>query len=102
MLKNQNTKNSALFDDSTSHINTSSNNSNIVHKQTATSTVSNDNKKLLKSEKQSLLVKNGIAISRRHKELRESELSGVRNKELRTELRDLNKTRRVIQRTATT
>jgi hypothetical protein len=41
MLKNQKT---FLFDDSVSNINTSSNNSNVVHKQTTTTKVSNDNK----------------------------------------------------------
>jgi hypothetical protein len=55
MLKNQNP---VLFDDSISSIETSSNNSHIVHKQTVTSKVSNDNKDSLKSKKHVLLGKN--------------------------------------------
>lgn len=45
MLKN---KNLVLFDDSISHINTSSNDSNIVHKRAVTSIISNDSKITLK------------------------------------------------------
>lgn len=44
MLKNQNLQESGLFDDSISCINTSSNNSNTVHKQFATSTSPNNSK----------------------------------------------------------
>jgi hypothetical protein len=49
MLKNQNIQNSFLFDDSISSIDTSSNNSNVVHNRAVTSTMSNNTKNTIKN-----------------------------------------------------
>jgi hypothetical protein len=46
MLKNQFLKQSALFDDTISHIDTSSDCSNIIHKRAVTSIIPNDTKKI--------------------------------------------------------
>jgi hypothetical protein len=46
----KNNQKQSLFNNSSSFINTSSNNSNIVHNRAVTSTISNDNKNTLNSQ----------------------------------------------------